>query len=186
MRRALSWALAAAAFALLLPATASATTRYAAPGGSDADASCTSTACTLQRAVAVAQSGDDVQLASGDYTLGADPFCSGALQVDHLYIHGVIGRPRPRIIGPADACVAVELNNLGAMSDLEVDGNGASIGYALGVNAFGRAFRVITGGTNGTVWVQSGGLLLDSVARAGNQTDAVATYNSLESDQTGS
>lgn len=130
----------------------------------------------------MAQSGEDVQLAPGDYALGPDGSCSGALQLNHVYVHGTLGRPRPRIVGPPTACVAVELGDLGAISDVEVDGNGG--GHALGVNAFSRAFRVVTGGANGTVWVQRGGLLLDSVARAGSQTDAVATYNSLQGDNT--
>lgn len=123
-----------------------------------------------------------MQVAPGDYVLGADPFCAGALQVSHLYIHGTLGRPRPRVIGPPEACVAVELGDLGAMSDIEIDASGG--GHALGVNAFARAFRVVTGGSNGTVWVQRGGLLLDSVARGGDQVDAVATYNSVQGDNT--
>ena len=169
---------------LALPAGAAATTRYATPAGSATDPACAAAApCTLQHAVAVAQSGEDVQLAPGDYALGADPSCAGALQLSHVYVHGVLGRPRPRIVGPPTACVAVELGDFGALSDLEVDGNNG-FGHALGVNAFSRAFRVVTGGTNGTVWVQRGGRLLDSIARAGNQVDAIATYNSLQTDGT--
>src|SRR5262249_32188931 len=145
----------------LPPATASATTRYATPGGSTSDPACPATApCALQHAVGVAQAGDDVQLAPRDYSLGSDLSCSGALEVDHLYVHGVIGRPRPRILAGSDACVGVVLNNQGAMSDLEVDA--ASGTHALEINAFARAFRVVTGGNDGAVWVQRGGLLLDS------------------------
>ena len=45
----------------------------------------------LDRALAVARPNDEVQLASGDYQVGADPFCAGALHFSQIYAHGVIG-----------------------------------------------------------------------------------------------
>jgi hypothetical protein len=166
-----------------LPATASAaTTRYATPDGSATDPACAAPApCTLKHAIAVAATGDDVQLAQGDYASGPDSSCAGAVQASGIYIHGTLGRPRPRIVGATDTCTVVGLTG-GSISDVEVIGNGFS--KALELNAFARGYRILTGGTNGLVWVQRGSKLIDSVARAGSQSDAIDTYNSAIADLT--
>ena len=55
---------------LWLPATAVATERFAAPGGSLMDASCTGTPCELKHVIEdVAQNGDTVTLTPGSYTV---------------------------------------------------------------------------------------------------------------------
>lgn len=177
-------ALAAFALPLIAAAPAAAQTRYATPAGSPTDATCAaSTPCTLDHAVTVGQPGNDVQLAPGDYAVGADPSCVGAISTDKLNIHGTPGLPRPRIIGGAATCVPVGLTGQSSLSDVEVDGNDGG-GHALTVDGQARAFRVLTGGSNGTVWVQHGGLLVNSVARAGSSVDAIATYNSVAAENT--
>jgi hypothetical protein len=176
--------LAALALPLIAAAPASAQTRYATPAGSPTDATCAaSTPCTLDHAVAVGQPGNDVQLAPGDYAVGAEPSCVGAINTDKLNIHGTPGLPRPRIIGGPATCVPVALTGQSSLSDVEVDGNDGG-GHALTVDGNARAFRVLTGGSNGTVWVQHGGLLVNSVARAGASVDAIATYNSVAAENT--
>ena len=103
------------------------------------------------------------------------------MQASGIYIHGTLGRPRPRIVGGTDTCTVVGLTG-GSISDVEVIGNGFS--KALELNLFARGFRIVTGGTNGLVWVQRGSKLIDSVARAGSQSDAIDTYNSAIADLT--
>ena len=174
--------LALLAGALALPPAAGATTRYATPAGSTTDPACAAAGpCSLQRAIAVAALGDDVQLAQGDYASGPDGACAGAVHATGIYLHGTLGRPRPRIVGGMDACTVLKLDG-GSVSDIEVIGNGSS--KSLELNGFATGYRILTGGTNGLIWVQRGSKLIDSVARAGSQVDAVATYNSAAADGT--
>jgi hypothetical protein len=162
--------------------SAQATVRYATPTGSTTDPACPAgKPCTLEHALAVAQPNDEVQLASGDYEVGADPSCAGALHFSQIYAHGVIGRPRPRIIGGSDACSVLKLESGAAISDLEVDSMGG--GKAVELFAFSTANRILTRG-NGTVWVQRGSKLLNSVLDSGGLDDAVATFNSASGDGT--
>ena len=74
------------------PGASAAAQRYAGPGGSDAAACTSADPCSLTKAVSGAVSGDEVIVAPGDYTVTASLSGTG------LTIHGVAGRPRPRLL----------------------------------------------------------------------------------------
>jgi hypothetical protein len=77
------------------PAFAAPTSRYAGVGGSAADASCTDPAqpCDLAHLVTtVAETGDDVTVEPGTYTLPSLTVTRG------MNIHGQDGRPRPKLL----------------------------------------------------------------------------------------
>ncbi len=169
-------------FAFGLPlalASPAAATRYAAPNGSATDPTCASVApCTLQQAVAVSTPGEEIVVAQGDYhlTAPADVSCSGpfdpanqttgtAIFVGDRFIHGILGRPRPRIIGDATTCVVLNIGNAGSARHLEVDGADTTKpeAYAMLIDGGGNATDIVTGGANGAATMRNGAELLDSV-----------------------
>jgi hypothetical protein len=84
--------LAALFFALLLPASATAAIRYAAPGGGMVPGCAQATPCALEYAIGTASPGDEVVVGAGDYTLGA------TIETETpLWIHGAPGVIKPRI-----------------------------------------------------------------------------------------
>src|SRR3954469_12862849 len=86
--------IAAALLVLVLPASASAATRYAAPGGG-ATSGCPQLApCSLKEAITGAGSGDEVVVTPGTYTV------EGTISTENpLFIHGQDGAARPQIVG---------------------------------------------------------------------------------------
>jgi hypothetical protein len=92
MRRGLG--VAAALLALVLPASANAATRYAAPAGG-ATSGCPQLApCSLKEAITGAGSGDEVVVTPGTYAVGE----TIATEMP-LFIHGQDGVARPQIVG---------------------------------------------------------------------------------------
>lgn len=90
MTRAL--ALAALVAALLVPATATAATRYAAPAGGMVPGCSQVTPCSLEYAITAASPGDEVVVTAGQYTVGA------TIETEtSLWIHGPLGDEKPRI-----------------------------------------------------------------------------------------
>jgi Putative metal-binding motif len=175
---------------LLVAAPALGATRYASPSGSATDSSCTASApCTLKRAVQVAQTGDEVLVAQGDYHVAgqAGSPCSGpfdpanspqgsALVTGNLDVEGVPGRPRPRIIGDAATCVVVNAGAAGVLKHLEIDGanNTAPQASALLLDGAATAHDIVTGGTNGAVQMRNGAHLFTSVL--GPRADGIAMF----------
>jgi hypothetical protein len=87
---------------LLVPAAASATTRYAAPGGTATAAQCTTpaTPCTINEAAAGAGvlAADEVVVEQGNYSdTAGDLGVDGEVHPIAGNIHGVLGQPRPEI-----------------------------------------------------------------------------------------
>src|SRR5829696_246343 len=130
---------------LAAPAPAMAT-RFASPTGSPTDPTCAESApCTLPRALAVSTSGEEVVVAQGDYHVKAPSVlnCTGpaepsfdagtAVSVGNRYVHGVAGRPRPRIIGDATSCAVLKISGAGRAEHLEVIGNNTSRAEAAAV-----------------------------------------------------
>jgi hypothetical protein len=176
------------ALACAAPAAA---TQYAAPGGSSTAAACSQAApCTLQRALAVSASGEEIVVLPGDYHVdsSAATGCTGAraavqpgavgLSVHNRSVHGVAGWPRPRIIGSARACTAVAVGAAGRLQHVEVHGSNTTQpeGYALLVDGAGVALDVITGGANGAVQVRNVAHIYDSVVRARADGVGVLAY----------
>lgn len=109
----------AAAGTALLPASAAAATRHAAPDG--AGTACTQAApCSLTTAVSGATSGDDVDLGTGTYGSTASPLTTSiqptALDV---HVHGAGPGRRATIISTAVDPVAITMAG-GAVSDLTI------------------------------------------------------------------
>jgi hypothetical protein len=85
-------ALAVLIAALLVPATATAATRYAAPGGGMVPGCAQVAPCSLEYAITAASPGDEVVVTSGQYTVGA------TIETETpLWIHGQQGSPKPRV-----------------------------------------------------------------------------------------
>jgi len=84
--------LAALVVALLVPASATAATRYAAPDGGMVPGCVQVTPCSLDYAITAAAPGDEVVVGPGQYVLGA------TIETETpLWIHGPPGDPKPRI-----------------------------------------------------------------------------------------
>src|ERR1044071_9210636 len=84
--------LVAALLMLVATPTAQAAQRYAAPGGSTTSQCPAADPCTIERAVNGAAAGDEVLVASGEYTLTAPLNPRGALD-----LHGDRDHTWPRI-----------------------------------------------------------------------------------------
>ena len=104
--------------ALAVPASASAA-RYAAPGASDLATCAEESPCSINTAVNSAGIGEEVIVASGDYTIVAPLMVTAA----GVNIHGVAGQPRPVIHGAPGAplidlvAAATTLNRLSFRRD---------------------------------------------------------------------
>ena len=112
MRTTIAAAAALCAAALIAPAAAQATVRYAAPSGGLTTGNCTTrdTACEVNRAVeTVPNPGDEVVLIAGAYEIGADTlFVPG-----NVNVHGEADARHTHVISTANNYV-VALNNDGA------------------------------------------------------------------------
>jgi hypothetical protein len=84
----------AALLVLALPTTASAATRYAAPGGGMVPGCVQASPCSLENAIGGASPNDEVVVTSGSYTVNTTITTEAP-----LFIHGQDGAPRPRIVG---------------------------------------------------------------------------------------
>ena len=104
----------AALVALLAAAPAAAASqRYAAPTPQGTgDCSSASNACDFDTAVSGASSGDEVIVEPGDYALSSS-YVTGAIS-----IHGVDGRPRPRLQFSGGTFLAIWLSRVIAMPTL--------------------------------------------------------------------
>lgn len=90
MRRAA--ALAVLVVALLVPASATAATRYASPAGGMVPGCSQVSPCSLDYAITAAAPGDEVVVTPGQYTVGA------TIETETpLWIHGQVGTQKPRI-----------------------------------------------------------------------------------------
>ncbi|HEV2754365.1 MAG TPA: choice-of-anchor Q domain-containing protein [Actinomycetota bacterium] len=100
------------AFALF-PAAAQGTVRYAAPDGA-ASGDCTSPSapCRLARAVsaAVTAPGDEIVVASGNYSVSATPVTIG----EPIVVHGIVGQAPPVILDGAGWAVTIAAAASGA------------------------------------------------------------------------
>jgi hypothetical protein len=84
---------AVAAAASFAPTASAAAQRYASPTGSGPEPCTSASPCDIKQAVKAADSGDEVIVAPGDYPLTA------TLATPHqMTIHGVAGKPRPRLL----------------------------------------------------------------------------------------
>jgi hypothetical protein len=83
---------------LVAAAQASATTRFAVPGGTATDPDCLTKAanCSIQRANDVASDGDELIVTSGTYDFGNS---AGPVLTKVLSVHGEDGKPRPLLTG---------------------------------------------------------------------------------------
>ena len=84
--------------AALPAAPAAAAQRFASAMSSDGTGTCTTAApCRLDHAIAGASAGDEVIVQPGDYSV------TSALSAPvSMYLHGVAGQPRPRLIGTSN------------------------------------------------------------------------------------
>jgi hypothetical protein len=175
------------ALALIAAAPAMAT-RYADPFGSSTDPTCAAVApCSLVHAVAVAAAGEEVVVGQGDYPLKAPQqpnTCTGpqdpsatfgaGLAIGSRYVHGVAGRPRPRLIGDATSCAVLNVAGAGRAEHLEVIGSNTtkSEASAVVIDGDGNATDLVTGGANGTVHLRNFGSIRNSVVGSRTQDGA--------------
>lgn len=86
-------ALAVLALALMLPASATAATRYAAPGGGTEPGCAAATPCSLEYAITAAAPGDEIVVGPGLYEL------TETIETEApLWIHGPLGDEKPQIV----------------------------------------------------------------------------------------
>jgi hypothetical protein len=132
---------------LTIPASASAATRYAAPGETDTTPCTQANPCNIQNAVEDASpgGGDEVILNTGEYTIvGDDP-----LQVvNGTNVHGALGQPPPRIVSGASTAVSVDNANA-FVHHLAIEHSGGGDGLNLANGTVERAFVNQTAGGGG-------------------------------------
>jgi hypothetical protein len=142
--------LAAAPLALgALPPTKSPSTRYASPGGSNSDLNdCkdSENPCTLDRAIAAANEGDEVVLRSGNYTQA-----SGWDITERLDVHGIPGQPRPVLSasGPGSVETLQITANGTHVWYLQLENTSPSYGFALALTASGALVEDVFAHTAG-------------------------------------
>jgi hypothetical protein len=119
-------AAAIATVATVVPSSALAAERFAAPGGTGASPCVVSDPCALQNAVeTVAVDGDTVTLLPGDYDLGSNELTNDG---EDIVLRGQPGAPRPRILTSAGVGLFV-LNATSVVRRLEISHSGNQ--YAL-------------------------------------------------------
>lgn len=168
---------AAVVLIVAVPAIATGATRYAVPTGGSGTTCTVDTPCDVFVAVESASNGDEVILASGDYSLGPTRL---DLTVD-ANVHGTAGAARPRLISTASS--AFQINSPGAVvSDIRIDHSGIAAGLIV-YTAGGSADRVLvtSTGTSATACALDGyapanSSIRNSVCRAtGASGSAVAS-----------
>jgi hypothetical protein len=184
-----SWvAVAVGLVALAIPASASAATRYAAPGETDTSPCTQANPCNIQNAVEDASpgGGDEVILNTGVYTIvGDDP-----LQVvNGTNVHGALGQPPPRTV--SGASTAVSVNNANAfVHHLAIEHSGGGDGLNLANGTVERAFVHKTAGVIGEdacqlTNPQTGTKLRDSVCWASSANSSGAEVRGVGGGFTG-
>src|SRR5687767_1019309 len=111
---------ATAAAALTFAAPAFGATRHASPASADAVGSCSALApCRLDHAVNGSAAGDEIVVAPGTYSVGVSMAAGGP-----VFIHGVAGQARPRIVGtPELTSHVLSLGGGGVARHLYVEGS---------------------------------------------------------------
>lgn len=175
----------AAIVALLLPAAASALTRYASPTGHDTTSDCTSQdpmnangPCTLRRAFNdVAGGADEIVIGPGNYTV-TDQLGQLAASA-----HGVPGQPAPVINTSANHAIVTSANTV--LSDVRIE----HTGNFSALTASGTVERVFVHTDAGAACrVENGSLIRDSVCwteiggGAGNGVFAGHGTNTISAD----
>jgi hypothetical protein len=167
MRR--GFGIAAVLLALALPASASAATRYASPGGGEIPGCPQVSPCSLKSAVTGANAGDEVVVAPGTYAVD-----ESIATENPLFIHGQEGAARPQIVGAPEVTpfesfapqhlsyLTVEATNKGA-GVLFLPANGTVL-ERLDLRAHGEAGLGLRPGPNFT--------LTDSLVVADQASDA--------------
>lgn len=166
-------------------------TRYAAPAGSPTNPTCAATApCTLQHALVVSAPGEEIIMAQGNYVVAAPapdactgPFTGGqagdiGVLTHDRFVHGVLGRPRPRIIGTPATCVTLSVGAAGRIRHVQVENYNTvkPETYALVVDGAGFAYDVVTGGTSPRTQMRNGAHMYDSVLNSGADGIALRSY----------
>jgi Bacterial Ig domain len=162
----------AAVLGLSMPATANAAARFASPTGSGS--ACTESApCDLVTAVNNAQSGDDVTIEPGAYSVTTTLDDNGFT----LTIHGQAGAARPVITNSATN--GIQLMGPGSsVSDLELNitsGSGAGIGTT-GQQSIDRVTVNVTNNSDVSPACTVTGTMTDSVCRS-TATNGIAAFN---------
>lgn len=153
---------ATAAAAITFAAPAFGATRYVSPASTDAVGSCSALApCRLDHAVNGSAAGDEIVVAPGTYSVGLSMAASGP-----VFIHGVAGQARPRIVGiPELTSPVLALDAGGVARHLYVEGN-APLFSALSVDrALVEGVEVVAAAGDG-IDVKGASVVRDSVARA--------------------
>ena len=126
-----------------------AVSRYASPSGSGT--ACTSAdPCSLTQAVGGTGAGDEVIVAPGDYSLS-----QVVLSAVGVTVHGVAGKPRPRLLVAGNAFVA--LSGGATLRYVEVDQDPAGTAWPIHLNGGSLDQVVAKGAAQAGSWVVSAG-----------------------------
>jgi hypothetical protein len=156
---------AALASASLAPAASADTQRYASPNGSNAAECSPANPCSIDRAVTLSSTGDEVIVTPGDYHL------TKTLETPaQITIHGVAGKPRPRLLfsGPAQNGVGLGYDSL--LRYVEIDQAAPTTGL---FSSPGRVDQVI-------VKQDSGGPLCATFVNNSLIRDSIVVASGLE------
>ena len=114
--------LVAMAALLAVPASALGATRYAAPGGGEAEPCLQAAPCSLAYAIEFAEGGDEVRVGPGTYSVAKTISAN-----EPLTVRGVAGPGRPRIVG-GPKVIPFAFQAKVTISDLGIEGHEAEEG----------------------------------------------------------
>ena len=125
-----------------VPAVSAASARRASPFSIDTSGTCEITACRLDRAVAVAQPGEEVLLEAGTYTVNYRVRATAA-----VVIRSLAGGSKPLLQGASSTNPTLELSAGGVVSGLRIESD-ADVGLQLAAGAKAFGMEVLSGPTS--------------------------------------
>jgi hypothetical protein len=174
--------------------------RYADPSSETITGACMASApCTVGYAIRGAGVGDEVVVRPGDYgSNGARMTSAIAATAPRIYIHGTVGKPRPRLYFSV-ARYALSLTGPATVSDLEIDnsaGDGRDVGQGTDANLGSLVERVAVSaaGAGSFSCALAAGVIRDSLClsegarsqavHSGPSSDATVSVRNARSDAT--
>ena len=153
---------------LLVPSSAGAAQRWATEESTVKSGACTvASPCRIEYAITGAAAGDEVIVAPGTYKLS-----QSVATTESIDLHGVAGRPRPRLIGSAQT-TALEFKSGGTLRHLAIEATG-SVQDALTLRDSVGEDLLLRSATGDGAKVNGISVLRDSVVQTGSTGSGAA------------
>lgn len=164
-------ALALALLGLIAPTSAVAAQRYAAPGGVTSGSCPQAAPCRIDRAVNLAEAGDEVLVAPGDYDVTATPLSTS----QGLTVRAADSSSPPYLTSDSASSSTLVLGDQSAVRDLILEYTGGDARHALAVGMGTRIERVFAS-SNGTSAIFGRSLFVSDTAAFASGVSGSALY----------